>query len=126
VVPTAAASGAGLPLRYQGERALTPAALGTDELLTVKIRYKAPDGDVSALLSYPVPDRTTPFAQASTDTRWAAAVAGYGMLLRDSPHKGTLGWSWVRATAREALGADIGGYRAELLGLVEKARRIAG
>ncbi len=110
-------------LRYQADRPLTEAG-ASDELLTVHVRYKAPTGDTSSLLSFPVVDRGGGFADASVDTRWAVAVAGYGMLLRDSPDRGALDWSWVRRAARESLGEDPRGYRAELLGLVEKARRL--
>lgn len=65
-------------------------------------------------------------ASASTDTRWSAAVAAFGMLLRDSPNRGAIDWDWVRHTARDALGEDARGDRAELLGLIEQARRMAG
>jgi Ca-activated chloride channel family protein len=124
VVPRGEAKDGSTPLRYQ-EGQLTAAAQ-SGEMLTVKLRYKAPDGDVSKLLSFPVRDEGKNFAQASTDTRWAAAVAGYGLLLSGSDHKGTLSWAWVREAAREALGRDEKGYRAEFLGLIEAARRIQG
>ncbi len=51
----------------------------------------------------------------------AAAVAGYGMMLRDSPQRGALTWSDVRALAVGAVGSDAEGYRAEFLKLVDKA-----
>ena len=112
------------PLTYQGARAPTERS-ASGELLTVKLRYKEPTGDTSKLLSFPVHDEGSSFAAASADTRWAATVAGFGMLLRDSPQKGELSWAWVRDTGREALGADPGGYRAELLSLIDKARGLA-
>jgi Ca-activated chloride channel family protein len=111
------------PLRYQADRVATRAAAG-DELLTIKLRYKEPDGDVSKLSSFSVKDAVIPFARASADTRWAAAVAGFGMLLRDSPAKGTATWALVADLAREALGPDPGGYRAEMVRLVAKARTL--
>lgn len=113
------------PLRYQAARAPTAAA-GSGELMTVKLRYKAPDGDTSRLVSVAVPAAVSPFAQASADTRWAAAVAGFGMLLRDSPHRGSAGWGWVVDTAREAMGADRDGYRRQFVSLAESARGLGG
>lgn len=125
IVPAGAAATPEVdPLRYQAPRAPTPAA-GSAELMTVKIRYKRPDGDTSRLLSWAVGGEAVPFARASVDTRWAAGVAGFGMLLRESPHKGDLGWGWVLATAREAMGADAGGYRHQFVSLVESARSMA-
>lgn len=112
------------PLRYQAPRAPTAAA-ASGELMTVKIRYKEPDGDTSRLLSWAVGDEAVPFAQASADTRWAAGVAGFGMLLRASPHRGELDWDWVLATARQAMGADADGYRHQFVSLVESARAMA-
>ena len=111
------------PLKYQAGRDSTLAA-ASGELFTVRLRYKEPEGELSKLLSFPVRDVGNSFANASIDTRWAAAVAGFGMLLRDSPHMGELDWGWVSDTGREALGRDKGGYRAEMLSLVEKARSI--
>jgi Ca-activated chloride channel homolog len=59
--------------------------------------------------------------KTSVDFRFAAAVAGYGMMLRESPSKGALQWPHVRAMAAAALGPDVDGYRAEFLKLVDKA-----
>ncbi len=110
-------------LRYQADRTPTAAA-ASGELLTVHVRFKEPTGGVSQLLSFPIRDEGRTFAQASVDTRWAAAIAGYGMLLRGSADRGTVDWMWVRRAAREALGEDAAGYRAQMLGLVERARRL--
>ena len=94
----------------------------SDELLTLKLRYKAPDGDVSTLREFPFKDAGRSFAQSTRDFRFAAAVAGYGMMLRDSPHKGGANWALVHELAIEGKGEDRDGYRAEFVGLVEKAR----
>ena len=102
-------------LRYQ-----TPGDLSinssSDELMFVKLRYKAPDGDLSRLLQQPVLDRG---GAASVDLQFASAVVGFGMLLRDSKY--AAGWSLndVLDLARESTGADAGGYRAEFIRLVE-------
>jgi Ca-activated chloride channel family protein len=124
VVPAGApTAGTVKPLKYQGKRETTAAAR-SGELLDVHIRYKEPDGDTSKELAFAVRDAGGTFVDASADTRWAAAVAGFGMLLRDSPNKGSLDWEWVRQTARAALDTDAAGYRAEFLGMVERARRV--
>jgi hypothetical protein len=74
--------------------------------------------DDSKLLARPV----TRLADTSDDFRFSAAVAGFGMLLRDSQHKATLTWSMVSELASGALGRDPHGYRAELLRLIDRAR----
>ena len=111
-------------LRYQAERAPSAAAR-SGELLTVSIRYKAPNGTKSSLYSLPVRDDAKSFASASNDTRFSASVAAFGMLLRHSEQAGTLDWGWVDRTAREALGPDPGGYRHAFVAMIEQARRVA-
>jgi Ca-activated chloride channel family protein len=93
----------------------------SSELLTVKIRYKEPAGDVSSKLEFPLVDAGTRFADASPDFKFATAVAGFGMALRDSPHKGQLTLAQVTEWGRAGLGQDAGGYRAEFLSLVDAA-----
>jgi len=94
------------------------------ELLTLKLRYKKPDGDVSAKLEFPLTDRGETWEKSSRDFRWAAAVASFGMLLRDSPHKGGVTWDSTLELAHEGKGEDRTGYRAEGLDLIEKARTL--
>jgi secreted protein with Ig-like and vWFA domain len=93
----------------------------TRELLTVKLRWKQPDGDTSRLDEIPLVDRGGAFEQASVDLRFASAVAGFGMILRGSDHKGELTLPMVAQIVGGSLGADAGGYRAELLDLIRKA-----
>ncbi|HEX8244987.1 MAG TPA: VWA domain-containing protein [Longimicrobium sp.] len=112
------------PLRYQTPRARSGAA-DSGELLTVKLRYKAPDGDVSRLLAHPLHDRGAALAAASADFRFSAAVAEWGMLLRDSRFRGGASYAAVRQLARGALADDRGGYRAEFLRLVDASQRLA-
>jgi Ca-activated chloride channel family protein len=102
-------------LRYQNPGNRRPAA-GSGELLYVKLRYKEPDGDTSRLLEHGVPDRTE---NPSVDFQFASAVAGFGMLLRDSEHSGAWTMGDVLATARRTQGDDLHGYRAEFVRLVE-------
>src|SRR5690606_24075970 len=99
-------------LRYQ-ERATSagdrPHAQAGSELAWVKLRYKPPTGDVSRLLEVPV---QTGSGRGSDDMRFAAAVAEFGMLLRDSKHRGSATFDDVIVLARGAVGADPDGYRA--------------
>jgi Ca-activated chloride channel family protein len=94
----------------------------SDELLFVKLRYKRPGNSASQLLSHAVPSRIS--ARPSTDARFIAAVASFGMLLRDSEYKGNSSAAQVLEQARAALGEDRGGYRAEFVGLVERWRAL--
>ncbi len=94
------------------------------ELLTLKLRYKQPDGDVSAKLEFPLTDRGETWEKSSRDFRWAAAVASFGMLLRDSPHKGRTTWDSALELAHEGKAEDGTGYRAECIALLEKARAV--
>ena len=108
------------PLKYQ--RPSQPAS-GTarDELMTVKLRYKAPDGDDSRLITVPVKNRTT---EMSANVGFAAAVAEFGMLLRESEHRGSSTHTGVAALARRYRGTDPDGYRAEFVRLVELAEAL--
>ncbi|HVU05589.1 MAG TPA: VWA domain-containing protein [Polyangiaceae bacterium] len=111
------------PLKYQTERAPSAAA-GSDDLVTVKIRYKPPAGNESLLVSRRVLDRVTPLAQASDGTRFGAAVAEYALSLRGAPGFGKATLGEARALAAGALGADLRGERREFLGLMDKVRAL--
>jgi Ca-activated chloride channel homolog len=109
------------PMRYQRPPRLASQA-SSAELLNVKVRYKLPSDSVSRLLEHPVvANNEGPCA----DFRFAMAVAGYGMLLRESPHKGQMGYDDVLRLARGAVGDDGERYRAEFVQLVERTRQIA-
>lgn len=96
----------------------------TAALLTVKLRYKQPDGDTSKLLEFPVSDSGAKWARASTAYRFAATAASFGVLLRDSPHKGNATLDAVVELAEEAIDEDPNGYRAEFFELVRKAKAL--
>lgn len=89
-----------------------------DELLTVKFRYKKPDGDTSILIEHPLKDNAVAIASTSDNFRWSAAVAEYGMILRDSEFKKEANYEQVLALAKGAKGKDINGYRQEFIQLV--------
>jgi Ca-activated chloride channel family protein len=118
------------PSKYAAEKpavAETVAAdAASDELLTVRLRYKQPDADESEPLRVPVTDAGGTFEQASEEFRFAAAVAEFGMLLRDSPHKGDASFAHVVATAENSRGQDRNGYRDEFVDLAEAAKRLKG
>jgi Ca-activated chloride channel homolog len=95
------------------------------ESLTVKLRYKKPDEDKGRQVDQPAIDSGTEFARASDDLKFAAAVAGFGMMLRGSPFKGTLTYAGVLEIAQPALAQDSTGYRKEFVELVRKAQALA-
>ncbi|PYK89551.1 MAG: hypothetical protein DME35_08525, partial [Verrucomicrobia bacterium] len=95
-----------------------------DEMLTVKLRYKKPDEDKSQLIERPVLDSNAAFASTSPDFKFAAAVAEFGMLLRDSEHKGNGTFGTVLEWAQEGKGSDANGYRAGFIELVRKAQAL--
>lgn len=110
------------PLKYQTPAKTVPSS--SRETLTLKIRYKDPEGSQSKLLEVPLVDSGKTFSAASTDFRFAASVAGFGMILRDSPYKGNLSLDGVNEMATAAKGPDRNGYRGEFIGLVRQARSL--
>lgn len=96
-------------------------AAGSLEALTVKVRYKEPEGNVSRLVEVALKDDARPVEKAGGEFKFTAAVAGFGLLLRESSHAGQLSWDLVRRLAREGKGEDALGYRGEFLQLIEKA-----
>ncbi len=111
-------------LKYQQKPAPAPAS-ASQELLTVKIRYKEPDGKTSKLLARPLPNNKVELAKTSVDLRWAAAMAGFGMMLRESPHRGNMSWLQVQAMAKGAVGTDAEGYRMQALVLIDQAMKLS-
>ena len=91
----------------------------------VKLRYKKPSEETSRLIEHKVIDQDLDFGHASDDLKFAAAVAGFGMLLRDSPYKGTLTYDGVLEIAQPTLANDPSGYRREVVELVRKARALS-
>lgn len=95
-----------------------------DEMLTLKLRYKEPVGEVSNKLEFALHDSGRAFDEASTDFKFAASVAAFGMILRDSPHKGEATFAQVTKWAQAGLVNDAGGHRTEFVGLVGLAGRL--
>jgi Ca-activated chloride channel family protein len=110
------------PLKYQRTNQATSSTVGRDELMTVKLRYKDPDGDVSRLMSVPVKNHTSELSQ---NVGFAAAVAEFGMLLRKSEYRGSSSHAEAASLARRFRGSDPDGYRAEFVRLVELAAALS-
>jgi len=100
----------------------------SEEWLTVKLRYKKPDGDKSILMSHPHKGDDGDWREASEDFRFSAGVASFGMMLRDSKYLGENSrdskWDHIQSILKGSAGSDQQGYRAELLDLVKRARKI--
>ncbi|MEN8248336.1 MAG: von Willebrand factor type A domain-containing protein [Bacteroidota bacterium] len=112
------------PLKYQVNK--QPAkGKHSDELMTVKLRYKKPDGYKSELISTTIMDNNKSLERSSDNFRWAAAVAEFGMLLRDSEFKGNSNYLQVMDLAKGAKGNDVNGYRAEFLRMVQSGGLVA-
>jgi len=129
VVPAAARSGTAMSSKVDDnpyvEEARPSARADAGALLMLRLRYKQPDGERSTLMEEEVEDRGGSFDAATGDFRWAASVAGFGMLLRRSQHAPDLTWDGVLEIAQGAVGHDPHGYRQECLDLVRKARALA-
>lgn len=108
------------PLKYQGKS--NPIAMDAEELLTVKFRYKEPDGDKSKLITQVVKNEV---ARPSENLQWTMAVTGFGMLLRDSEFKGDVSYTSILEMAKSAKGKDQFGYRREFIDLVDIAKGIS-
>jgi Ca-activated chloride channel homolog len=104
------------------DKRFIPAADGTAPSLVVNLRFKKPNEETSRQIEHAVIDQKLDFGHASDDLKFAAVVAGFGMLLRDSPHKGSLTYDGVLEMAQASLKNDPSGYREEFVKLVDKAR----
>ncbi|MDJ0705224.1 MAG: VWA domain-containing protein [Leptolyngbyaceae cyanobacterium MO_188.B28] len=101
-------------------------AFGPDELMQVQLRYKLPDHNDSQLLTYPLVDQGLRLEEASTDFKFSAAVAAFGMVLRRSQYKGSANFDQVLDWASDSQGPDLDGYRAEFIRLVQTSKTIVG
>ena len=114
--------GAGHSVTALYEVVLKPQTRGT--IATVKLRYKEPHGEVSRLITASAVDEGRGALNASPDMQFAAAVAEFGMLLRNSPHKGTASFAEVLQLARASRGEDLDGLRDEFIRMTESARAL--
>lgn len=109
------------PLKYQQSSQII--SENSTDLLTVKFRYKAPNDSKSKLLSSVV---TKDLNNLTEDLGWASAVAGFGMMLRDSEFKNDLDYNQILALAKAHKGDDPHGYRTEFINLVQATMKIQG
>jgi len=110
------------PLKYQAAHVAT----SSPEMLTLKLRYKEPESETSKLLTYTVSDSKADVTAASNNLRFASAVAEFGMLLRNSKHKGDATYDEARQLAQKSLGRDYEGYRRDFLTMIDDAERVMG
>jgi Ca-activated chloride channel family protein len=111
------------PLKYQ--RVTSTEAAVSGELMTLRIRYKAPDGEVSRESVFEVADAKRAISASPQDFRFAAAVAEFGMLLRDSKAKGTATWDSALQLASTSQGEDAQGYRQEFISMIRQAQQLS-
>ena len=112
------------PLKYQETR-IKADATGSDELMSVRLRYKPIGQASSRLIETIIADKAGSLDATSDDFRFSAAVAGFGMLLRDSDFKGNLTWNEVLSLAKGAKGVDENGDREEMIRMVETCELLA-
>jgi Ca-activated chloride channel family protein len=127
IIPVGVNSNVELPevddLRYQ-RNAENFSGRNNDELMLVKLRYKQPTGDTSQLIEQPLIDDRLSLDNASNSFKFAAAVAEFGMILRDSQYKGSANFTQAIDLARQSQGEDVAGYRAEFIRLVESCKML--
>ncbi|MFT4154515.1 YfbK domain-containing protein [Parafilimonas sp.] len=107
-------------LRYQKTKPLSQPGFN-DEVMNIKLRYKKPDGDKSILMEHPLKEENIAFHSTSNNFRFAASVAEFGMLLRNSEYKGSADFLSVKNIAASAVDNDEDGYRKEFIQLVDRA-----
>lgn len=128
VIPTgikSSFSGSVDDLKYQENKKNRTTDNGSKEILTVKLRYKEPDGNSSKLLQQAVMDGSLLFKNTSNNFRFAASVAEFGLLLRQSDFKQQASFEQVISTATQAMGKDKEGYRSEFIKLAKSAKLMA-
>ena len=112
-------------LRYQKDKSSITVTAKNGEIMNIKLRYKKPDGDVSSLIEHPVMDNDIKLENTSDNFRFAAAVAEFGLLLRNSSFKSDASFTQAIGLAKKAKGEDKEGYRKEFIKLVSSAGLIA-
>lgn len=111
------------PLKYQSNEKYV--LKNSEEIMTIKLRYKKPKEETSQLITHPVMDHHTGLAGSSDNFRFSAAVAEFGLMLRNSTYKQQSSYQQVISLARSAKGNDKQGYRGEFIRLVEAATSLA-
>ncbi|MEZ6093926.1 MAG: VWA domain-containing protein [Pirellulaceae bacterium] len=94
----------------------------SDELLTLRVRYKEPDGETAKELEFPFAQDAVAFPTTDRDFQFASAVAAFGQILRNSKHAGSINLQGIEEIATSSVGEDPHGYRAEFVELIRTAR----
>ncbi len=105
-------------LKYQTTKEIN---YNSAELMNIKLRYKEPESDTSKLIVYPVANDNESWKDASDNFKLSAAVAEFGLLLRESSYKQNSSFEQTVALAKSAEGDDENGYRSEFVNLVQDA-----
>ncbi len=122
IVPVGSSTGISIdPLKYQSTDSKSKTDF-TDEMMTVKTRYKEPQGSTSRLIAQPVKWSNPTIEKMSDNLKFACAVAEFGLILRNSAHKGKSTYDQVLNLARASKDKDENGYRSEFVRLVEAAK----
>jgi Ca-activated chloride channel family protein len=111
-------------LKYQSTQ-INSSAQKSDELMTIKFRYKKPGEEVSKLIIHPLIDGNIPLEKTSENFRWSASLAGFGMLLRESEYVNHFTYDQVIALAQGAKGGDEEGYRTEFINMAKSFGMVA-
>jgi Ca-activated chloride channel family protein len=111
-------------LKYQTSK-LDPKTSGGNDLMTVKFRYKKPDGETSKLIVHPLVNENVSLEKTSDNFRWAASVAAFGMMLRESEFLNKYSEDSIIRLAQGAKGEDKEGYRAEFISLMKADKLVA-
>ncbi|MDH4092404.1 MAG: von Willebrand factor type A domain-containing protein [Cyclobacteriaceae bacterium] len=111
-------------LKYQTMK-IDPKAGQSKEIMTIKLRYKKPNEDISKLIVHPLIDSNTPLAKTSDNFRWSASVAAFGMLLRESDFIKEFTYDQVVQMAQQSKGVDREGYRIEFINMVKSFGLVA-
>ncbi len=109
-------------LKYQSTR--TPQS-GGNEMMTIKLRYKQPESDISKLLVNPVINSNEAWEESSDNFRFSSAVAEFGLMLRSSAYKQNSSYQQLIKLAKDAEGNDVNGYRLAFVQLAEKAAALS-
>lgn len=117
LVPALGQAGEVDPLQFQRPT-------GAQALAAVKVRFKRPEAEQSELRRFALPGQPRRYAEASEAFRFGSAVLTFGLVLRESEHKGQASLPLARELAQGALGADPQGRRAELVELIDRAARV--
>jgi Ca-activated chloride channel homolog len=112
-------------LKYQSNNKVEKISSTTNELMTIKLRYKKPDEDVSKLIVHPLIDSNVALSKTSNNFRWSASVAAFGMLLRDSEYCKDYSYEKVVQLAQASKGEDKEGYRIEFINMVKSMGLLA-